>query len=618
MKYLFIIFFVFGLCIYEVSAEEEISSDFDMKIRGGFMSVLDMDLLEDMSRNGLNTALVKYKHMQWPFSNEQKKEIRNWAESCKSAKLMFLPTLNFWSTGEVEWIKPKFHYVFGGREFPNSPCPLESRTYELSVHNRCLEFARLSLSLPIMGIVFNTELFASEFNLFTEACYCDNCWELFCRDHPELRSLKIGQRQKYLNEKGKTKLYNDFFVERLFLMSQKTRREIDKINRSFIVGFGGLDKPTYFHEGLKKGFGSGDTPVYIFSRDTYKTGYNNYIGKTIRKLKNENINAKFIVGLWQDQFPVERLPEQYYHCAKNSDGYWIYTIQSLNPNWKSPLVDSRKNYWRAMQKANEELEKLSRDQNYKTHLKVQSFDPPLHPIDYKQVRTETLQYVYPSVPFENQSVPLLIRNRNKLVFNAKKGDLIRYRVKFDERLFRNSAVKYAEVKLITNRGELLAEDRVTRKHIGVVEITAPYTGSFCVLLNSDSGTNLQVVGFTHPYSIDASRWPNLYVVWPVSELYFYKLPDGKAPKVSISVHSTSESVKAVFETDSGQLIGQYDIKGKQTILLPLKNNFKEEVIKLSFPKLSWRNNPHLVITVQAGLGKYISQHKAGLVKYISN
>jgi len=43
----------------------------------------------------------------------------------------------------------------------------------------------------------------------------------------------------------------------------------------------------------------------------------------------------------------------------------------------------------------------------------------------------------------------------------------------------------------------------------------------------------------------------------------------------------------------------------------LRNYFQSAKFRCT----SWRNKPHLVVTVQAGLGKYISQHRAGLVKY---
>jgi hypothetical protein len=90
-------------------------------------------------------------------------------------------------------------------------------------------------------------------------------------------------------------------------------------------------------------------------------------------------NAKLVLGIWQDKFSPENLAEQYYHCAKDSAGYWIYSVGSLSsviPPWYSPkkvkekaLPFPKDNYWQAITLANKELDKLSTDPNYISFLK---------------------------------------------------------------------------------------------------------------------------------------------------------------------------------------------------------------------------------------------------------
>ncbi|MDH4202555.1 MAG: hypothetical protein OEV87_06640 [Phycisphaerae bacterium] len=604
-------------CGMKTFASDEKSSKqmSDYKIRGGFMSSSDMELLQDMSLNGLNTVLVKFQRIKAPMTIQERLLISKWSQVCGEAGLQFLPTMNFWSVGEREWFTPRFHYVTDGREYIKTPCPLEWNTYKRSIHDRLIEFAKFSKTTYIAGVIFNTELFVSEFNLYFQVCHCDNCWGKFREVYEEYPGIPIGQRQKYLKKKGATRLYHDFAVDRLITMGQLTRQQVDKTNPSFVIGFGGLDIPTFFHQGLAKGFGGGRNPVYIFSRATYQKGYSGAIKETIANFKRKNINVRFVAGLWQDKFPIENLPEQYYYCAKESNGYWIYTMQSLNPDWKQPLVAGRNDYWHAIKKANTELDKLVQNPNYKTNLKIQAFEPPLTPVNTESIKVELLRHVCPNASFETDIEPLKMRGVNKLVFIANKGDLIRFRVQFDQRLRRFSKVKKAEVTLLTNEGQILTKKNATKDQVAALKIVAPYAGSYCIVLNSDSGTSLQVISFTHPYSIEAPKNADLHLVWPVSDLYLYKPSGRKIPKLSVAVGNTSEVVKAVFSTESGNRIAEHVIKGKQIINLSGRNGFIEEVIILSFPEQPWRHKPHILIAVQDGLGKYISPYKAGLVKY---
>lgn len=581
-----------------------------VKLRGGFMDQLDMGLLPKMSESGMNVALVAFRSTSSPLRHDQRKNYLKWGNACKRAELYLMPYINYWHD-EGKWFRPDFYYYTDATEFYKTPCPLASDSYNSLIHNRFISLARLSHTIPIIGAVLDTEMYSANFLAFTYLCYCDDCWRRFCQVYPEYVDTPRSKRESYIKRIGKAVVYKDFAVKRLSDMTASTRREIDEIAPGFRIGVAKLDQLNWFTEGLAKGFGSGDNPVIIFSLRTYIKGYTSYIPKTIDKFKKMGINARFAAGIWQDKFPIENLPEQYYYCAKNSEGYWIYTLQALNPKWRNPTHYEVSDYWNAMKIANKELDKLEANPDYESDLKIHPFRTMLDPIKFRLHRTEDVRYVSSLVNERPVADPILFIGINKLIFIAKQGELIRFQIKFTKMPF--AEAEHVENTLLSRNGMVLVRAEATVDKNAVIEAIAPYSGTYAIIVNSDKN-NASVVGFTHPFSFYAGQWPQAHLMRAKGPIYLWKPVGSKSARIYCFSDGVAEAVIMTFRKKTGELVGRYTINARLTITIPFAYSVKDEIIVLTVEPVEGAYFEDVWITIEDGLGKYISQFESGLVK----
>lgn len=586
-----------------------------VKIRGGFMGVNDMALLPKMFQNGLNTAMVVFGDLEAPMTLRNKKLITEWAEACHSAGLNFMPVFNYWGSEEKTWVKVYNNYFTGNKAF-NDPCPFSEETYKKLIHNRVVDLANCSKTSFIYGIILDTEMYGGDFITYTYLCYCGNCWKCFQENCPNTPYIENVGRQNYLSKFGLMTRYKTVLVQHIANMVRKTISEAETINPKFRVGVLKLDDFNPFTEAIAKGFGAAINPVIVFSEYTYCDGYTPYLEETIRKFKDMGVNFEFAPGLWQDKFPTSVLPAQYYYCAKHSDGYWIYQMLSLNPAiWKDPLPAPRDRFWEAIRIANTELDKLEHEPNYESYLKIENFKPVLDVIDFNSITTEPLIYVCPTAAIEDKAEPLNFHSFNKLVFIAKKGDVLKFQIKFNQRP--DTKINTAEVALLTNTGKVLAKDYTTADKKASLYGVAPYSGSYCLVLNPERNM-LNVVGFTHPYSIDAGKWPQAHFIRPNTALYLSKNRGADKAKVAFFVDGVAESIKATFKCDNGNTIAAYDILARQTVSLPSLETCGSSIFTVYAEPRADSYYEDVIITIESGFSKYISPFKSGLVQPLNH
>jgi hypothetical protein len=518
---------------------------------------------------------------------------------------------NFWGEDEKIWFKPKYFYLSGGVEFKNTPCPFSEENYRVLVGNRFLELAKLSKSVPIAGAMIDTEMYGGDVINFLQPCYCDDCWKKYCLEKGESAEIKPGEREGYITRRNKLNEYQDFAVRRLSSLIRETRKEADAIREGFESGFSLPTAKLYpFTEALAKGLGTVDNKVIIFSDETYTKGYSAYIGEFTKNLHDKGIEARFMPGLWQDRISVERLAEQYYYCAKATDGYWIYTLQMLGPNWHQKHVGENRDYWAAMHKANTELDKLELNPDYVSDLKLRPIENVLPYMDYGRIKTGTLMYVKGGFKEAPLGEAVRLRRPEVLVFVAEKGEQIRFKLEFGKRA--DGLTDYAETVLLSNAGEVLSTDRATKNKPAILSTTAPYTGSYSIALNPDLNI-LRVVGFTHPYSIDAKD--NVDFIEPRVPLYMWKPAGSNKAKIWYFVNGPGQSVTVSFKDERGNFIGKYDIMSRQTVDLQLPMADKEQVIIMEIKPRPNTCFEDVFVKVESGLGRFISPWAEGLVKY---
>lgn len=588
------IFFVMLLFSFQICAE---SDKVISKMRAGFMGVKDKILLPSMNEKGMNAALVAFWLMPSPLTEQEQQMLGQWAIECQSNKLDFYPVISFWGNGEKTWMQLTDKYYLENKEYPNTPCPFSEDNYNCLIHDRMLEVARLSKDYPIAGVILDIEMYGADIIAYNNPCFCRQCQDRFRKQFPNA-SIMDNAKYRELAAKG--------LIEKI----EKTRIAVRNISKSFRIGVTKLDQSNIFSDSLARGFAVPEMPVMIFSEKTYSQGYSNYIPDTIKRFSQAKIPVQFMAGIWQDRFDPNNLAEQYYYCAKACDGYWIYTMQTLNPEWKESIAYSREDYWQAIEKANTELCKLAKNPKYVSPLRLRKARMLLDPVQWASIKVPTLAQVRPEAPIETNARPLYFHSLNKLVFNAKKGQLISFRVKFTKRP--DTKVEYAEVALLTNTGKLLAKDKADAANDAVVESVAPLTGTYCIVLNPERNL-LSVTGFSHPYSFDAAKWPQSHLIRPDTPLYLWAKPGQKQAKVRFLVDGVGESITVMVKTLQDQLIAQQDILGKQTLTFPLSPNQAGQILVMTIAPRPKSYYEDVIVTLESGLGSYISPFKAGLL-----
>lgn len=603
--------FVFAFCAQAEATQE--TPGFRGKIRGGFLGRWDIALVPKMKESGLNLAMPLFQQVSAPVKLYQIKRIKEWTRICQESGLKFMPVINFWGKYESDWIRPH-HYVYynyNDLQYGQTPCPLDIGVYKQSVHNRLLELARLSRKLKIAGCIVDLEMYGADRKAFPDLCLCDNCFERFLAGRRVPKPILVHERYKHLKRTNQFDAYKVFMEEHIASLARRTREQVELIAPDFLIGVFRLDENRTYNRGLAKGFGSGDKPVLAFTARTYRKGYQPYIQETIQRFRDEHINANLVVGIWQDKFPVENLPEQYYHCARSSSGYWIYTLQSLHERKKNPLPFPRSQYWQAIRKANAELDLLAINPNYQSALRIRPFRMPRHRFDTEKLAL--LRRVRPLVDSDLKAKPLTFRESNTLVFVAQKGDRLKFELKFGK--YRVYEGDYAQLALLTYNGTVLASDDATVGRNGVLTATAPYTGAYGITLDSER-QRVVVVSYSHPYSIDAAR--SMHLMSPNQPLYLWKPAKCTLAQVVLRADHLNESYTATFRDESGRVLGRYDVFAKEKVQIQLRPSLRGQIIELRVKARPRARLSDVRIKVESGFGKYISPTKSGLVRIVES
>ena len=580
------------------------------RIRAGYMYQNNLDIPEAMGQNGMNLALVKIDELHAPMLPQERELLLKWAIQCRQAGIRFMPVVNFWRY-EKEWIKPRYHLCYGGIELTQTPCPLEADVYNLAIHERVLQLAQLSRSLPIAGVAIDLEMYDADVGAFPDYCLCDYCFQRFSAA-PSIEQLPLDKRQDYLVKSGQLDAYRTFTANYIEQLARNTKQQVEAIAPDFLIGALVLDNPSTYCRGLAKGLGNGRKAVLIFTEQTYYTGYSDYIHQTQKRFKDEGINAQLVVGLWQDKFQPENLAEQYYYCAKDSAGYWVYTLQSLSDKTKTALPFDKTQFWQAIEQADKELQKLELDPGYQSALQIRDFQAVPVPLDTSGINIPPLEYVGTAdllFPKPTDSA-LFFRGKATLVFLAREADELKFKVALQK--LGPYRFPTAYVALTDSSGNILTSPLVSLRENVELRTIAPYTGSYALICDPD--VNLwRAVSFSHPFNIDMSN--TVAVFQPNQSFYFLKPAGSFFAKVAFGVDGFSESVTVTFKDEGGKILGVRDIVGQCTVTVPLDGSSKDEIIELQIqPRAQTHYFEDVRIRVEAGLGKYASLSKENVLK----
>ncbi len=582
------------------------------EIRAGYMAPADIDVLPKMAENGMNLALVKFDRLSSPMQERERQLLIKWAKACQQMGVQFMPVINLWGLVEGKWVKPRYHLFYEGVEYDNTPCPLEADVYQLLIHNRLIELARLSQEVAIAGAVVDIEMYGANITTFPGLCLCDYCFEKFLAGRAVSEPLSPDKRQDYLVRTNQIQAYRAFTSNYIEQLARQTKQQVEIIAPQFLIGALQIDIDNSYYNGLAKGLGSGNNAVLVFTENTYSMGYNPYINETQKRFRNSGTNARLVVGIWQDKFPVDNLSEQYYCCAKDSAGYWVYEIESLAKNSDGLMPFPVNQYWQAIRKANDELDKSAANPEYKSFLKIRPFVAPEDTINPKSLIAPPIAYVIPFVKPVKAGNVLKFRHSNRLVFLAQKGDSIEFEASF-QKANQQYPRDYAVLILATRGGDVLAKDKATVNRNGHLDVIAPYTGSYVIALEPDNQI-ITLLKYSHPYSIDVTK--EAHLLQPEQPLFLWKAAGSHSANVIFGADGPGEAFVTTFKSDSGKVLGQYSIFTTQTISVPLGQNAYGEITEFDIKPRPGAYFEDVLIRVESGLEKYISPFKEGVVRHM--
>ncbi len=381
------------------------------QIRAAYWMIKPIDQassqFQTLKTHGLNTALIKDSRYQI-----QENLLHGWGEVATRQNVLFFPVINFAGKNEMKYLRGTFApYVDRtGTEFSSTPCPLDQKYWEASIGKRLEQIAALAKKSGIPGAIFDTEMYGSDFSIYHEPCFGDTCWERFMQAAGRnIPYIAQKHRHDYLTRHDHLKQYTNVQEKRLQEFLSSFEKRVHRINSSFSLGIIGFQQ-NWFYRGLIRGLGTVSAPLYVFSETSYISGYTPHVDQEMAFIqgtefmfpfqadaRNTQRHARYIPGVWLGRFFPDELPSQLYTLALHTDGYWLYSADSLwtDENQRFPLTlhGSHKTYWAAIKEANDQLNRYLRKPD--TH---QSPLGPLYPSSFyddtqkRLILSESLEY----------------------------------------------------------------------------------------------------------------------------------------------------------------------------------------------------------------------------------
>jgi hypothetical protein len=253
------------------------------------------------------------------------------------------------------------------------------------------------------------------------------------------------------------------------------------------------------------------------------------------------------------------------------------------------------------------LDKLSKDENYKSELKVRSFEVPLPAVKSEELKFGGVLYVYKDLLERQREVSVKLRFSNTLVFCAEAGEEIEFEFGFFPKGKRIRS--YAEIKLYSQAGDLLAIDKSSLYRKGVIKYKALVGGSYYFHINSH-GNMATVVKNSHLYSIVCDK--TVHLLKPGWQIYLYKPRGVQQAVLKLDTDGIFESISATLINEQGHVYGTYSVaRGKEIKLSGLRR--EGEVVRLLVEPAAGTSYEDVRIRVISGFSQYISPWREGLV-----
>lgn len=314
-----------------------------------------------LTQHGFNAALI--------CDSGVEVNIPRWKVLARLAQqygLRLFPIYTFAGTAEIRAWRGSFtpYVTPNGTPMERTPCPLDAAYWEQAVAARWEALALLSTQIPLAGILLDTEIYGGDLAVYEQPCLCDRCWQDFvfelaaANSEPattlELSHIPADQRDFALKSLHLWPHYTTIQERRLQRLAAQIERRIHRINPALMPGIVAY-VDNWFYRGLIRGLGTPSQPALVFSETFYIRGYSADVLTEQERIKQGG-TARYIPGIWQGRFFPEDLPAQASQLARQTDGYWFFTADSL---WTDEpktghyaLHGTSAKYWTAWKTAN--------------------------------------------------------------------------------------------------------------------------------------------------------------------------------------------------------------------------------------------------------------------------
>ncbi len=578
-----------------------------------------------LHEHGFNTALVADGH----FSIHEERW-RAWREQAAEHDLQVFAVLHFAVPQEFKPLYEHFRPYANryGTTYPNTPCPLDAEYWNTIIGARFQQFARLANSTPLAGLVFDSEMYGSDISIYGDPCFCDLCWQTFMQiDGWEQESLPADQRLHFLAQMGLWEKYVEFQRQQVQTILARIEQQVHTINPQLFFGFLGY-RVNWFYDGLIQGLGTVDRPVLVFSESTYVRGFTTAVAVEIRgveaaagsgvsfNMAAESVPdmltrrvdrrglattgdkdaralkriARYIPGFWLARFFPDDVSAQLYHLTTHTDGYWLYTADSL---WRETgkarryvsLHDEPHVYWDSLKTANRELLRIADDpEGDKIDL------PPIPLSSFYDVRQRRLlkpsslpRFLQKRAPLDEQEhdsgLPRITYRRRTLFhcLNPAGGTIRLTSVPLerdaDPDFFKTfgGSIDPTDYMLFDAQGNILREGTLTpqAKTVSFI-VSAQETGMISLLTSTTiNGTQVSFEGLQ--CVVEASGTFPL-ATWNTARSYqFFAAPDKQQIKMRAYCSSRDSAMLAIQSSD-GNIQSTTEIDYFTEIRVPLSSN----------------------------------------------
>ena len=213
------------------------------------------------------------------------------------------------------------------------PCYLDREYSEQAgIEYNMTEFAKLAQSAGIDGIVFELGDGFTPTNIRSSLCFCDDCFRNFCKEEhltpPE--NLPAAKRSGYLAASGKMEAYRNRLQRELANLCRRGMTAMQKIAPEMAAAVmlpetASDYSENWFYNAFIQGFQKKDTPVPVFSEQTYATPYMPQLCRDLEiKWAARGMKTILIPGLVNYWFPPEYLRQRTQDYLRHNPSIFYY------------------------------------------------------------------------------------------------------------------------------------------------------------------------------------------------------------------------------------------------------------------------------------------------------